>query len=83
MFVSSRVSSDQPPVSPSPVRPRPGSASMAVFTTHLLVGSLVPPVLLGLIAARIVADGFRQAGLVGEQLLQGQRLPHLHVHPQD
>jgi hypothetical protein len=56
---------------------------MAVFTTHFLVGSLVPPVLLGLIAARIVADGFRQAGLVGEQLLQGQRLPHLHVHPQN
>jgi hypothetical protein len=83
MFVSSHVSSDQPPVSPSSVRPQPGAASMAVFTTHFLVGSLVPPVLLGLIAARIVADGFRQAGLVGEQLLQGQRLPHLHVHPQN
>lgn len=56
---------------------------MAIYTTHLLVGSLVPPVLLGLIAARLVADGLRQAGLLGEQLLQGQRLPHLPVHSQD
>lgn len=51
----------------------------AVYGTHLLVSALVPPVLLGLVAARLVADGFRQAGLVSEQLLQGQRLPHLHV----
>ena len=73
--------SDRPSVSSAPARP--GPSTMAVYATHLLVGSLVPPVLLGLIAARLVADGFRQAGLMGEQLLQGQRLPHLYVHPQD
>lgn len=72
---------DRPPVSPP--SSRPGEATMAVYTTSLLLGALVPPVLLGLIAARLVADGFRQTGLVGEQLLQGQRLPHLPVHPQD
>ncbi|QQE67083.1 hypothetical protein GFS31_37900 [Leptolyngbya sp. BL0902] len=67
-------------------RPRPTATSSphptragAVYGSHLLVGALVPPVLLGLVAARLVANGFRQAGLVSEQLLQGQRLPHLHV----
>lgn len=58
-------------------------SSGAVYATQCLVGALVPPVLLGLITARLVADGFRQAGLMGEQLLQGQRLPHLHVHAQE
>lgn len=53
---------------------------MAVYRTQLLLGGLVPPVLLGLLAARLVAHGFRQAGHLGEQLLQGQRLPHLQVH---
>ncbi|MFH7242865.1 MAG: hypothetical protein ACHWZW_08450 [Spirulina sp.] len=54
-----------------------------VYPSQILIGALVPPVLLGLITARLVADGFRQAGLIGEQLLQGQRLPHLHVHAQE
>ena len=71
--------SDPPRIAPPATAPRP-EATMAAYRTHLLIGGLIPPVLLGLLAARLVADGFRQAGHLGEQLLQGQRLPHLQMH---
>lgn len=49
--------------------------------TNLCIGLLVPPVIVGLVAARAVGDGLVQLGLASEQLLQGQRLPTLNVHP--
>lgn len=64
-------------------QPRSSPPSAGIYTTHLFIGALVPPVLCGLITARLIADGFRQAGLMGEQLLQGQRLPNFHVHAQE
>lgn len=72
-----------PMSSPTPLPPAapagaaPGPFSGAAYGAHLLLSALVPPVLFGLIAARAVANGFRQAGLMGEQFIQGQRLPHL------
>lgn len=60
-----------------PSAPNP---AIAQRSTDLLIGLLVPPVLVGLLTARLMADGLTQAGLVSEQLLQGQRLPHLNIH---
>jgi hypothetical protein len=47
--------------------------------SELLLGALVPPVLLGIVAARGIAEVMTQVGLVSEQLYQGQRLPTLNV----
>ena len=63
--------------------PGPRASSLAVCTTQILIGALVPPVLIGLVAARLIADGFRQAGHLGDAILQGQRLPHLQVNSED
>jgi hypothetical protein len=56
-------------------------ASGASLPTEVLLGLLVPPVLLGLFAARLVADGLTQVGLASEQLFSGERLPNLNVPP--
>jgi len=62
----------------------PGAVSVSPSTaTDWLIGILVPPVLLGLLASRAITDGLVQFGLVSEQLLQGQRLPNLNIHRTD
>lgn len=71
------MSSPSPLPTDAPDWPTPGTFSGSAAGAPLLLSALVPPVLLGLMTARLVANGFRQAGLLGEQLLQGQRLPHL------
>ncbi|MGF1568219.1 MAG: hypothetical protein ACFCVD_09105 [Nodosilinea sp.] len=48
---------------------------------EILVGGLVPPLLLGLLAARVLAHGLTQVGLVSEQIFQGERLPNLNISP--
>jgi hypothetical protein len=47
--------------------------------SELAIGALVPPVLLGLLAARMLSDVMTQAGLMSEQLYRGERLPTLNV----
>lgn len=47
--------------------------------SELVIGALVPPVLLGLLASRALADVVTQVGLVSEQLYRGERLPTLNV----
>lgn len=49
------------------------------FPTEVIIGALVPPVLLGLLASRLVADAVIQAGLISEQFYRGERLPTLNV----
>jgi hypothetical protein len=44
-----------------------------------VVGLLVPPLLLGLLVGRTLADGLTQAGLASEQIFAGERLPNLNV----
>lgn len=44
-----------------------------------MIGALVPPVLLSLLAARAMADGWIQLGLVSEQIFRGERLPNLNM----
>jgi hypothetical protein len=50
-------------------------------STEMLIGLLVPPVLLGIFAARALADGLAQAGLASEQWFAGERLPNLNMPP--
>lgn len=59
----------------------PSQSAVAGQTIDWVTGMLVPPVIIGLVAARTIGDGLMQLGLVSEQLLQGQRLPNLHVPP--
>jgi hypothetical protein len=54
----------------------PGRAS---FSTDICIGLLVPPVLLGVLTARLLADALTEVGLVSEQVFSGERLPHLNV----
>jgi hypothetical protein len=61
--------------------PSPSSRSSVLAPADLLVGALVPPVLIGLLAARAISQALTQAGLISEQLLQGQRLPNLNIPP--
>jgi len=49
------------------------------LSAELVVGSLVPPVLLGILIARGAAEVMTQVGIISEQLYQGQRLPTLNV----
>ncbi len=49
-------------------------------STDWLLSALVPPVLVGLLVSRSLADALVQVGLVSEQLLQGERLPNLNIH---
>ena len=76
MFVfanSSKASNDDPPgVTTSPPQGLPAA---------LIVGALVPPVLLGIMASRTLADILTQVGLVTEQLYRGERLPTLNMPP--
>ncbi|WP_071527198.1 hypothetical protein [Nodosilinea nodulosa] len=64
-----------------PLSNPPAPASAARFPTEVLVGLLVPPVLLGILATRALADGLTQAGLASEQLFAGERLPTLNMPP--
>ncbi|HZG39450.1 MAG TPA: hypothetical protein VEZ50_12280 [Nodosilinea sp.] len=50
-------------------------------SAEVVVGLLVPPVLLGILVARTLADGLTQLGLSSEQLFAGQRLPTLNMPP--
>ncbi|MBE9113251.1 hypothetical protein IQ273_28135 [Nodosilinea sp. LEGE 07298] len=56
-------------------------ASSSRLSTEVMVGLLVPPVLLGIVVARALADGLTQAGLSSEQLFAGERLPNLNMPP--
>ncbi|MEB3289111.1 MAG: hypothetical protein VKI82_04290 [Leptolyngbya sp.] len=73
------MSSDRPWPNDPPTAARPQGCPGPHYGVHLCLSALVPPVILGLIVARWVAHGFQQAGLLGEQAIQGQRLPHLPV----
>ncbi|MBE9138980.1 hypothetical protein IQ254_17580 [Nodosilinea sp. LEGE 07088] len=55
-----------------------GQYSMGQYT-DIMVGLLVPPLLLGLLVGRALADGLTQAGLASEQIFAGERLPNLNV----
>ncbi len=50
-------------------------------SAEVAVGLLVPPVLLGILVTRALADGLTQLGLVSEQLFSGDRLPNLKMPP--
>ncbi|MEA5447346.1 hypothetical protein VB780_02115 [Leptolyngbya sp. CCNP1308] len=55
------------------------SAPVARQSVEVAVGLLVPPVLLGILVARALADGLTQMGLASEQIFAGDRLPTLHM----
>jgi hypothetical protein len=65
-----------PPQPSASASPLPGWPS---HPTELLIGALVPPVLLGILAGRMLADGLTQMGLASEQLFAGERLPNLNL----
>lgn len=60
---------------------RPAASAPHRQSAEVAVGLLVPPVLLGILATRALADGLTQLGLVSEQLFAGDRLPNLHMPP--
>ncbi|MFQ4140371.1 hypothetical protein PGN35_029060 [Nodosilinea sp. PGN35] len=57
------------------------SVSVTRKSAEVAVGLLVPPVLLGILVARALADGLTQAGLASEQIFSGDRLPTLNMPP--
>lgn len=60
---------------------RSNSAPVNRQSAEVAVGLLVPPVLLGILVTRALADGLTQLGLVSEQLFSGDRLPTLKMPP--
>jgi hypothetical protein len=70
------VSPRQDSLNPSRLKDRPIPKGLP---SELIIGVLVPPVLLGLLASRVLADAVTQVGLVSEQLYRGERLPTLNV----
>lgn len=60
---------------------RSDSAPVNRQSAEVAVGLLVPPVLLGILVTRALADGLTQLGLVSEQLFSGDRLPNLNMPP--
>ncbi|HIK45983.1 MAG TPA: hypothetical protein IGR64_14040 [Leptolyngbyaceae cyanobacterium M65_K2018_010] len=52
-----------------------------VSLTDCLIGLLVPPVLIGAVGLKLMSASLTELGLGSEQLLQGQRLPTLRIHP--
>ena len=70
------------PPTQSPPQPSTSTSSLPGWPGHptdLLIGALVPPVLLGILAGRVLADGLTQMGLASEQLFAGERLPNLNL----
>ena len=63
---------------PAPDQPK-GLHLSKELPTELVIGALVPPVLLGLLASRLAADVMTQVGLISEQIYRGERLPTLNV----
>ncbi|WOD41153.1 hypothetical protein [Nodosilinea sp. E11] len=59
-------------------QPNPNSGTSK--SVEIVVGLLVPPLLLGILAARALTDGLTQAGLASEQIFSGERLPNLNLH---
>ncbi|PZV02597.1 MAG: hypothetical protein DCF32_14905 [Leptolyngbya sp.] len=57
------------------------SAPVNRQSAEVAVGLLVPPVLLGILATRALADGLTQLGLASEQIFAGDRLPNLNIPP--
>ncbi len=53
--------------------------SPQVLPSSLLLGALVPPVLLGIMASKTLADILIQVGLITEQAYRGERLPTLNM----
>ncbi|MGF1517528.1 MAG: hypothetical protein ACFCVB_06955, partial [Nodosilinea sp.] len=68
-----------PPAQSPPQPSTPPQPGWPGHPTELLIGALVPPVLLGILASRVLADGLTQMGLASEQLFAGERLPHLNL----
>lgn len=60
---------------------RSDSAPVNRQSAEVAVGLLVPPMLLGILVTRTLADGLTQLGLVSEQLFSGDRLPNLKMPP--
>ncbi len=56
----------------------PGSLS-----TEVLVGLATAPMLLGLVAAKVLSDAVREAGQLSEEMFRGDRLPLLKIRPVD
>jgi hypothetical protein len=50
-------------------------------SAEVAVGLLVPPMLLGILLTRALADGLTQLGLASEQIFAGDRLPNLNIPP--
>lgn len=80
--MSSNTSSDQPTVQPQAKPPRLASAD-------LLLSLATAPVLIGLVASKVIAETIRQAGVFSEEVFRGDRLPSLTFptsadpHPDD
>lgn len=60
---------------------RPSASAPHRQSAEVVVGLLVPPVLLGIVLTRALADGLTQLGLASEQLFAGDRLPSLNIPP--
>ena len=49
----------------------------------MVLSMMTGPVLLGLISAQAIAEGFTQIGLASEEFFRGERLPVLPTPPQE
>jgi hypothetical protein len=68
--------------SPGPTMPAPHrvvSHPPTGLPAAWVISALVPPVLLGILVSRLLADAMTQAGLVSEQFYRGERLPTLNM----
>lgn len=67
---------------PSPAQT---AASSPLHLSDLLLGAATVPLLLGLVAGRILAKTIQEAGLLSEEVFRGDRLPILAtpIQPSD
>jgi hypothetical protein len=55
------------------------AAPVALSPTDLWLSLLTPPLLVGIIGLRTLADTLQQLGLASEELFRGDRLPSLSI----
>lgn len=78
-FSDSPEGSHNVPVKNAPAKVTYSPKAPKDLSSALVVGVLVPPVLMGIMASKTLANILAQVGLVTEQLYRGDRLPTLNI----
>lgn len=80
LLFSSAAPADSSPAEPGAAAAKPTpTASASLSSTDLWLSLLTPPLLVGMVGLRTLADVLQQLGLASEELFRGDRLPSLTI----